>query len=106
MTTKAANEGELGELQAKVMSDALTCVDIAQVKYIAAEDKELEGLSDVIPPMVSAPLLSVITKFLNDNKISCAPEDSKTMTELETRLANKRARKSVGNVVHLTGTED
>lgn len=95
MTVKAASEGALGELHskvAKVMSNALDVVEKAQEHW-------LEGDADEPRPEVSAPLLSAITKFLNDNKISCVPEDSKEMSDLEKRLMAKR-KTSVGNVVH------
>lgn len=102
MTTNAANEKDLGGLHnkvAKVMSQALDVVDKAQEVYL--ENPSLEELGPA--PEVSAPLLSVITKFLNDNKITCVPEESAGLSDLEQRLKNKRKR--VGNVVHMTETE-
>jgi len=95
MTTKAATEEVLGELHGKVatvMTGALATIEKAQDAYLKAESPT--GAA----PEVSAPLLGVITKFLNDNKITCVPAESTDMSDLAKRLANKR--KSVGNVVH------
>lgn len=58
-------------------------------------------------PEVSAPLLSVATKFLADNKITCVPEESAALTNLEETFKAKRERKlkklSVDNVIPLAG---
>lgn len=105
MTERAASETVLGELHSKVarvMTQALDVYDTAQEIYLnTARDKIEEG--QVIPePVLSAPLLGVMTKFLADNKISCVPADSKELSDLEKRLKSKRKRvASVGNVVHL-----
>lgn len=99
MTTGAAKEGLLGNLHnkvARVMVNALDVHEKAQENYLKSEDE------DAIEPVLSAPLLGVITKFLNDNKITCVPEESAGLSELEERLKNKRNRRAVGNVVHLT----
>ena len=101
MTTNAATESKLGALHAKVaqvMVNALDVVEKAQEVYLElpADDENIGPA-----PEVSAPLLSAITKFLNDNKITCVAEDSEAMSELAEKLANKRKRRTVGNVVHL-----
>lgn len=107
MTDKAASETALGELHgkvAKVMANALTTVEIAQDMFIDDPKafKDDDGrIKDL--PVVSAPLLTVITKFLADNKISCVPEESSAVSELEQRLKAKRRR--IGNVVHLSDDE-
>ena len=105
MTTNAASEKNLGSLHdkvAKVMVNALEVVEKAQQVYLELPVEDTVGPA----PEVSAPLLGVITKFLADNKISCVPEESAGMSELAQRLANKNKRKSVGNVVHMTGTDE
>ena len=101
MTTNAATESVLGELHnkiAKVMTKALDNFEAAQDAY----DPLQEGS---ILPEPNASLLSVITKFLNENKITCAADESEAVSELEARLAGKRtgrrARRQVGNVVHM-----
>lgn len=97
MAKNSATEDELGLLHnkvAKVMSNALEVVDKAQEHYLEASEP------DDPPPEVSAPLLGVITKFLNDNKISCVPSESAGLSDLAERL--KKKRKRIGNVVHLT----
>lgn len=105
MASKAATEGQLGELHnrvAAVLTKALRVVEKAQDAYLE-EDVPLEPM-----PEVSAPLLSVATKFLADNKITCVPEESEALTDLEATLKAKRERKdrkrlSVGNVIPMTG---
>lgn len=102
MTTKAATEEALGELHgrvAKVMANALDVVEKAQEVYLELPKEDAIGPV----PEVSASLLSVITKFLVDNKISADAGDSKNVSELATLLSNKRRR--VGNVVHITNDE-
>ncbi len=109
MTTNAASEQELGKLHnkvAKVMVRALDQFEKSQDVYdtvlINAEDNP-DSL--IARPEISPALLGVMTKFLNENKITCTPEESETMSELEQTLADKRTRrrprKQVGNVVHM-----
>lgn len=100
MTVKAAKEEALGVLHAKVakvMSGALDVFEDQQDEYLRG------NLEDA--PEVNASLLSVITKFLADNKITCVPEESAEVSELAERLKNKR-RKRVGSVVHLHEYEE
>lgn len=96
MARNASTEEELGTLHAKVarvMVKALDGIEKAQNDF---ENGVIE-----VPIEPSAPLLGVITKFLNDNKISCVPSDSETLSDLEQRLQKKRQKRAVGNVVHL-----
>jgi hypothetical protein len=104
MTPKGpATESTLGELHnkiAKVMTNALDKVITKQV----TPDKDENG-NDIDAP-VNPALLSVITKFLAENKITCAPEIGNTMSDLEKKLAEKQAtRRRVGNVVHLDAAD-
>ena len=96
MTTRAASESVLGELHrkiAKVMSDTLTVVEVAQDRYLE-NDEAVEP-----PAQVSAALLSVMVKFLADNSITAAPEESTEMSELEKKLQErKNKRQKVANV--------
>lgn len=106
MTTKKgpATEGRLGDLHNKiadVMIAALDHTEKAQEAFelMAAEmiaEKGIEG------PVLNPALLSVMVRFLSDNKVTCAPEAGNTMSELEQKLSEKRSRRRVGNVVHLT----
>lgn len=106
MTNKAATEGKLGSLHSKiadVMSNALDVTAKSQELYL-----EMADVTEDIgpPPEVSAPLLSVMVKFLNDNKISCQIEDSDAMSDLAAKLeARRKTRRQVGNVVHLDEQE-
>ena len=100
MTTNAASENELGTLHSKVAKVMTKALD----NFVAAQDNFDPSVEGAILPEVNASLMSVITKFLNDNKITATPEDSKEMSELATTLANKRQRskrRQVGNVVHM-----
>ena len=100
MTTKAASVGKLGELHnkvAQVMSDALDVVDTAQRRYLENEEA-------VEPPApVPAALLSVMVKFLSDNSVTCAPEESKGLSGLEQKLEARKSKRRVGasNVAHI-----
>jgi hypothetical protein len=79
------------------MTRALEHFEAAQEAYDPTKE-------DSVLPEVNASLMSVITKFLNDNKITATPEDSQEMSELAETLANKRKgarRRQVGNVVHM-----
>jgi hypothetical protein len=104
MSKGAATEQALGELHAKVakvMTNAIVQIEHAQSLYEAMpdEDKQEKGLID--PPALSAPLMGVMTKFLADNSITCAPDASEEVTGLERALANKaKRRRQVGNVTH------
>lgn len=99
MTAKAASESVLGELHKKiatVMSDSLQVVEVAQRRYL-----ENEEAVDA-PPSVPASLLAVMVKFLADNQITAAPEESKEMSELEQKLeARRNKRRTVNNVAVL-----
>ena len=111
MSKNAATEDELGALHAKVakvMSRAIDQIDRAQDMFdvqmgafeqLPDEDKVIAPIE---PPTLSAPLMSVMTKFLADNNVTCAPADSQGLTGLEQALANKKKRKSVGNIVSMT----
>jgi hypothetical protein len=113
MASNSANEQELGALHAKtakVLSQALEILDVAQLAYIETgglqtpKNEEL-GLPALYanPPMLSPALMSAITKFLKDNSITAQPEDSVTMSDLEAALAEKRKRREirrVDNVLH------
>lgn len=109
MTTKAATEESLGLLHekvAKVMTNVLDVYEVSQEVYLAAAEQVGDNpeLLAALPaaPEVSAPMLSAITKFLNDNKISCEASTEGAASELAKTLEERRKnRRKVGNVVHL-----
>lgn len=108
MAKNAATESALGELHSKVaqvMNTAMHQIEKQQLAFDAADERG-EDLTEVTRPEVNASLLSCITKFLSDNKITCNPEEDEKLGELEQRLKNKRARKSIGNVVPLHAEDD
>lgn len=97
-----ATDKLLGELHGKLaisMMRALEESDEAQVLL----DLYTEDLPDEVfdflqkKSQASPSLLTAITKFLKDNNITCAIEDSQELNELEERLSKKRRR--VGNVI-------
>lgn len=109
MTIKAATEETLGALHAKVakvMANVLDVYETSQEVYLKlaeAAENDVEVLANLPPaPEVSAPMLSAMTKFLNDNKISAEASAGETVSELAQKLqARQRRGRSVGNVVHL-----
>ena len=114
MTKSAATENALGELHskvAKIMHKALDQFEVKQEMFEtlsarAKDDDDVELLVQVLDKDASpnASFLSVVTKFLNDNKISCAVEESAELTGLAARLAGKK-KKRVGNVTYLADGE-
>lgn len=104
MAKGPATEGTLGDLHNKVadvMIGALATIEKAQEAYL---DMDAEVIADkgIKEPELNPALLSVMVRFLDANKITCAPEAGNTMSDLEQRLAAKsKTRRAVGNVVHL-----
>ena len=101
MTTKGpATEADLGNLHSKiatVMTKALDQIEQRQENWSNADSATQDD-----PPEVNPALLSVMVRFLDANKITCAPEAGNSMNELEKKLAaKKQTRRQVGNVVHL-----
>lgn len=105
MSKGPATEGRLGDLHnkvAEVMISALATAEKAQEVY-EATDVEVLAEKGIKEPELNPALLSVMVRFLDANKVTCAPEAGNSMGELEQRLADKaKKRRSVGNVVHLT----
>lgn len=109
MTKGPASEGALGDLHnkvAKVMTRALDQIETQQELFDQAVKAQVElpedaDISPVTAPELNPALLSVMVRFLDSNKITCAPENGNAMSDLERKLAEKRQRRKVGNVVHL-----
>ncbi|OSI20083.1 hypothetical protein BST65_35235 [Bradyrhizobium canariense] len=84
------------------MISALDTIEKSQHAY-ELMDAEVIADKGIKEPEINPALLSVMVRFLDANKVTCAPEAGNTMGELEQRLADKaKRRRSVGNVVHLT----
>jgi hypothetical protein len=84
------------------MISALDTIEKAQ-EVFEATDVEVLAEKGIKQPELNPALLSVMVRFLDANKVTCAPEAGNSMGELEQRLADKaKKRRSVGNVVHLT----
>ncbi|MGX9389618.1 hypothetical protein ACWX0O_01710 [Nitrobacteraceae bacterium UC4449_H16] len=103
--TGPATEGTLGDLHNKiatVMIQALDHIEKAQ-EVFEATDVEVLAERGIEQPVLNPALLSVMVRFLDANKITCAPAEGNAMSDLEQRLADKsKKRRAVGNVVHLT----
>jgi hypothetical protein len=87
-----ATESQLGSLHAK----------IAEVMTNA-----LDNIPEGTRP--NPALLSVIVRFLDANKITCAPEAGNEMGELEQKLAEKRSKRRlrvVGGISHTDEEDD
>lgn len=112
MSKKAATEEVLGNLHskiAKVMTDALTASENQIALHNAAledakNNDDVEAMAMLLskPKEVNASLLSVITKFLADNSITCQVEKSEELTGLQALLKNKNDARN--NVVALRQT--
>jgi hypothetical protein len=98
-----ATEAALGDLHSKVATVMSRALDVTDKALEAYDLMDIEVIAEkgIKEPEISAPLLSVITRFLHENKITCAPAKDTVMGDLEQRLADKRARKKVGNVTFL-----
>lgn len=106
-----ATEKELSVLHKKVAEVLLKKLQSSdQAIYLLAKYHPIDDEEDLLPEDVrdylekqmdaSPALLTVITKFLKDNDITAVVEESKELSELDKRLAEKSARrKSVGNVI-------
>lgn len=97
-----ASDKILGELHGKLAQAMLSALSTSD-----AAAQLLEEFGDELPgPLVAfltktadtnPSLLTAVAKFLKDNSITCAIEDSEELSELEQRLKTKRKR--VGNVI-------
>jgi hypothetical protein len=100
-----ATEGRLGDLHNKVAEVMISALDHIEKAQQVFEATDVEVLADkgIKEPELNPALLSVMVRFLDANKVTCAPEVGNTMGELEQRLVEKtKKRRSIGNVVHLT----
>lgn len=92
--TKATDK-VLGQLHGKLAASMLKALEAADEAA-----NLIEEFSEEIPPEVyaylekqrdaSPALLTAVSKFLKDNDITCAIEDTPEMTELAQTLAQKR----------------
>jgi hypothetical protein len=100
-----ATEGTLGDLHNKVAEVMISALDTIEKAQEAYDQMDVEVIAErgIKQPELNPALLSVMVRFLDANKITCAPEQGNAMSDLEQRLADKgKRRRAVGNVVHLT----
>lgn len=103
MTNGPATEDVLGDLHCKVAEVMLNALDMIEKAQQVYEDTDTEVLSEkgIEQPELNPALLSVMVRFLDANKITCAPSVGNTMGELEQKLAAKaKTRRQIGGVVH------
>lgn len=99
-----ATDAILGEIHGKVAGIMLRTLDQTDgAEYLLDQYREElpEEVIDFLEKcsVISPALLKAVTQFLKDNSITCAIEDSDEMSELQKRLAEKKVRKRIGNVV-------
>lgn len=94
-----ANEKKLGKLHDKVADVLIGALDRAEEKAVVDQDLEKGIFAEEINPA----LLSVATKFLKDNEITCVADANNKTGDLRSKL-NKR-KQSVDNVTYLAGGE-
>lgn len=96
-----ATEGVLGELHQKVAKVLINALDnVITTQEAGGVTAGADG--DMVEIPLNPALLSVAIKFLDSNKITCAPEAGNAMSDLERKLKDRQAtRRQVGNVVHL-----
>jgi len=104
MAKGSAPEAELGDLHAKiarVMSKVLTSYEKASDAFLELIEAGAEPEQLLEFPEVSPAMLSVITKFLADNKITAVPEENKETSDLARQLQDRQARREArkGNVI-------
>ena len=97
-TKNTATESVLGDLHAKVAKVMVSTLDyFEQAAEVYDAKVEAATTAEELPiterPIPAPALLAAMTKFLSDNKITCAPEDSSELSDLEARLKAKKARK-------------
>lgn len=102
MANKATDK-QLGELHGRLAKAMLKALDASDEAGFLLDEHGPELPAPVYAYLekqagASPALLTAITKFLKDNEITCAIEDSEEMTDLEQRLSDKRRRR-VGNVI-------
>lgn len=106
-----ATEKELSELHSKVARQLAKQLENSDTALMLLHDHRAEMPEPVIEflekcSVASPALLTIAAKFLKDNDITCLVEDSKEMSDLEKRLAAKKERKAVGNVLTLLSEDE
>jgi hypothetical protein len=108
----SATEKELSELHSKVARQLAKQLENADTALMLLHDHRDDGLPEPVIEFLekcsiaSPALLTIAAKFLKDNDITCLVEDSKEMSDLEKRLAAKKERKAVGNVLTLLSEDE
>lgn len=96
MAKNSATEAELGDLHAKaarVMSKVLISYEKAQDEFLRLIEGGMSPEQLLEFPEIPPAMLSVIIKFLNDNKITAEPEGKTETSELAIQLANRQQRR-------------
>lgn len=99
-----ASDKTLGELHGKLASSMLRALENSDAAMALLEEYEAELPEAVVLYLskqadANPALLTAVSKFLKDNAITCAIEDSEELGALEKLIQSKPPRKSIGNVV-------
>jgi len=93
-TNNRASESQVAEAHSRVTKVINKVLKIYEERL---EEYEAGGSTEIfVEP--SPAFITVATRFLKDNQITCAPEDSEEVSELQARLAKKRDRKKLASV--------
>ena len=107
-----ATDKELGELHRKVARQLAIQLEQADKAHHLFSRKGEDGWEEEVSEFlltcstVSPALLTIAAKFLKDNDITCQIQDSKELSDLDRRLAEKRNRKAVSNVLPLLSEDE
>lgn len=114
MSNNAAQESKLGALHERVAQILLLTLEnyetrqrvvhanLEELKELAARDESglLKGIDilSLAKEEVPVNLVMAAISFLKNNEITCIPEASGGVSELEQRLHDKRAKRSIANL--------
>lgn len=103
MTKSNATDKQLGELHGKLAKAMLKALNASDEAVFLLDEHGADLPTPVYQYLekqagANPALLTAVTKFLKDNSITCAVEDSTEMTDLQQRLSDKKRRR-VGNVI-------
>lgn len=95
----SATEKKLGALHEKVADVLIDALDGEELPgYTDPETGEVVEAKRMLP---SAAIIAAATKFLKDNEITCVRDQSNALGELESKMAERRARRASMTVIDM-----
>lgn len=88
-----ASESQVAATHSRVTRVINKVLEIYEERLEAYSESEAELFVEPSPAF-----LTVATRFLKDNQITCAPEDNEEVSELQKRLNEKRGKKRLASV--------